>query len=82
VGSVVCFPLLLLAILTVAGFLARSINLPGIVGTFLAGLAVNATVHDKPAKGKLEFFANSFHSHFLYRDRFPDRSGLVLSQHS
>jgi hypothetical protein len=29
------------------------------VGAFLAGLAVNAAVHDKPAKGKLEFFANS-----------------------
>jgi Kef-type K+ transport system membrane component KefB len=39
---------------------AQSINLPGIVGAFLAGLAVNAAVHDKPAKGKLEFFANSF----------------------
>jgi hypothetical protein len=25
-------------------------NLPGIVGAFLAGLAVNAAVHDKPAK--------------------------------
>jgi Kef-type K+ transport system membrane component KefB len=34
-------------------------NLPGIVGTFLAGLAANVTVRDKPAKGKLEFFANS-----------------------
>ena len=35
-------------------------NLPGIVGAFLAGLAVNAAVHDKPAKEKLEFFGNSF----------------------
>ena len=26
---------------------------------FLAGLAVNAAVHDKPAKQKLEFFGNS-----------------------
>jgi Kef-type K+ transport system membrane component KefB len=51
--------ILMLAILAVAGFLAQSINLPGIVGAFLAGLAVNAAVHDKPAKGKLEFFANS-----------------------
>jgi Kef-type K+ transport system membrane component KefB len=51
--------ILMLAILGVAGFLAQSINLPGIVGAFLAGLAVNAAVHDKPAKGKLEFFANS-----------------------
>jgi Kef-type K+ transport system membrane component KefB len=52
--------ILMLAILGVAGFVAQSINLPGIVGAFLAGLAVNAAVHGKPAKGKLEFFANSF----------------------
>jgi Kef-type K+ transport system membrane component KefB len=49
----------MLAILAVAGVLADSINLPGIVGAFLAGLAVNAAVHDKPAKEKLEFFGNS-----------------------
>jgi Kef-type K+ transport system membrane component KefB len=51
--------ILMLGITGVAGLLAQSINLPGIVGAFLAGLAVNAAVHDKPAKGKLEFFANS-----------------------
>jgi Kef-type K+ transport system membrane component KefB len=51
--------ILMLAIMGVAGLLAQSINLPGIVGAFLAGLAVNSAVHDKPAKGKLEFFANS-----------------------
>jgi Kef-type K+ transport system membrane component KefB len=51
--------ILMLGIMGVAGLLAQSINLPGIVGAFLAGLAVNAAVHDKPAKGKLEFFANS-----------------------
>lgn len=50
---------LMLAIMAVAGFLAQSINLPGIVGAFLAGLAVNAAVRDKPAKGKLEFFGTS-----------------------
>jgi Na+:H+ antiporter len=50
---------LMLAILAVAAQLSQSINLPGIVGAFLAGLAVNAAVHDKPAKGKLEFFGNS-----------------------
>ncbi len=50
---------LMLGIMVVAGLLAQSINLPGIVGAFLAGLAVNAAVRDKPAKGKLEFFANS-----------------------
>jgi Kef-type K+ transport system membrane component KefB len=51
--------ILMLGIMGVAGVLAQSINLPGIVGAFLAGLAVNSAVHDKPAKGKLEFFANS-----------------------
>ena len=51
--------ILMLGIMGVAGLLAQSINLPGIVGAFLAGLAVNSAVHDKPAKGKLEFFANS-----------------------
>jgi Kef-type K+ transport system membrane component KefB len=50
----------LLAIVAVAGLLAEIINLPGIVGAFLAGLAVNAAVKDKPAKAKLEFFGNSF----------------------
>jgi len=47
------------AILAVAGLLARVINLPGIVGAFLAGLAVNAAVQDKPAKDKMEFIGNS-----------------------
>jgi len=51
--------ILMLGIMAVAGLLAQSINLPGIVGAFLAGLAVNAAVHDKPATGKLGFFANS-----------------------
>jgi Kef-type K+ transport system membrane component KefB len=50
---------LMLAILAVAAQLSQTINLPGIVGAFLAGLAVNAAVRDKPAKGKLEFFGNS-----------------------
>jgi Kef-type K+ transport system membrane component KefB len=43
-----------------AGLLAQIINLPGIVGAFPAGWAVNAAVHDKPGKEKLEFFGNSF----------------------
>ena len=50
---------LMFAILAVAGLLARVINLPDIVGAFLAGLAVNAAVHEKPAKEKLEFIGNS-----------------------
>jgi Kef-type K+ transport system membrane component KefB len=50
---------LMLGILTVTALLAQLINLPGIVGTFLAGLAVNAAVKDKPAKSKLEFLGQS-----------------------
>ena len=52
--------LLLFVMMAVAGVLAHLVNLPGIVGAFLAGLAINAAVHDKPGKDKLEFFANSF----------------------
>jgi Na+:H+ antiporter len=51
---------LMLGIMAVAGVLADAINLPGIVGAFLAGLAVNGAVENKPAKEKLEFFGNSF----------------------
>jgi Na+:H+ antiporter len=51
---------LMLGIMAVAGVLADTINLPGIVGAFLAGLAVNGAVENKPAKEKLEFFGNSF----------------------
>jgi len=51
--------ILMLGIMAVAGLLAQLINLPGIVGAFLAGLAVNAAVKDKPARGKLEFLANA-----------------------
>ena len=52
--------ILMLAILAVAGTLATSINLPDIVGAFLAGLAINAAAQAKSAKEKLEFFGNSF----------------------
>ena len=51
--------ILMLGILAVTALLAQLINLPGIVGTFLAGLAVNAAVKDKPAKTKLEFIGTS-----------------------
>ena len=51
---------MMLGIMGTAGVISQAINLPGIVGSFLAGLSVNAAVHDKPAKEKLEFFGNSF----------------------
>jgi len=47
-------------IMAIAGVLAQAVDLPGIVGAFLAGLALNEAVRDKPAKDKLEFFGNSF----------------------
>jgi Kef-type K+ transport system membrane component KefB len=50
---------LMLLIMAVAAALSAVINLPGIVGAFLAGLAVNAAVHDQPAKEKLKFFGES-----------------------
>jgi hypothetical protein len=46
-------------IMAVAALLAALVQLPGIVGAFLAGLAVNAAVHDKPAKEKVKFFGEA-----------------------
>jgi Kef-type K+ transport system membrane component KefB len=46
-------------IMAVAAVLAALIQLPGIVGGFLAGLAVNTAVHDKPAKQKVKFFGEA-----------------------
>jgi Kef-type K+ transport system membrane component KefB len=50
---------LMLGIMAAAVSLTRVVQLPGIVGAFLAGLAVNGAVQDKPAKEKLEFIGNS-----------------------
>jgi Kef-type K+ transport system membrane component KefB len=50
----------MLFLMAIAGVLADAINLPGIVGAFLAGLAVNAASQGQPAKEKLEFFGNFF----------------------
>lgn len=49
----------MLGIIVVAGVLADLINLPGIVGAFLAGLSVNAAVGTHPAKEELEFFGKA-----------------------
>jgi Kef-type K+ transport system membrane component KefB len=46
--------LLMLGVMAVAGAVADFINLPGIVGAFLAGLAVNGAVQNNPARTKLE----------------------------
>jgi Kef-type K+ transport system membrane component KefB len=50
---------LMLCIMAIAAVLAVVIQLPGIVGAFLAGLAVNASARDKPASAKLEFLSKS-----------------------
>jgi len=50
----------MLGIMAVAGELADIINLPDIVGAFLAGWAVNAATADHPAKEKLDFFGRAF----------------------
>jgi Kef-type K+ transport system membrane component KefB len=51
--------ILMLGFMAVAGVLAETVQLPGIVGAFLAGLAVNAAARDKPASTKLEFLGRS-----------------------
>jgi Kef-type K+ transport system membrane component KefB len=51
--------IVMLCIMAVAGVLADTIQLPGIVGAFLAGLAVNASARDKPASAKLQFLGKS-----------------------
>jgi Kef-type K+ transport system membrane component KefB len=50
---------ILLVLLAVASVMAELIQLPGIIGAFLAGLALNSTVKDKPATNKLDFVGNT-----------------------
>jgi Na+:H+ antiporter len=50
---------LMLSIMAIAGVLADAIQLPGIVGAFLAGLAINASAQSAPASVKLEFLSKS-----------------------
>jgi Na+:H+ antiporter len=49
----------MLGIMLAAGVLADSINLPDIVGAFLAGWAINAASASHPAKEKLVFFGKA-----------------------
>ena len=51
--------IIMLGIMVVAGVLADLINLPDIVGAFLAGWAVNAAAAGHPAKEKLVFFGRA-----------------------
>jgi len=50
---------LALGVMVVAPVMAHLIDLPDIVGAFLAGLALNAAVRDHPTKSKLEFFGQA-----------------------
>ena len=58
-GNEEAYFVLMLLIIAIASALADLINLPGIVGAFLAGLALNTAVKDAPAKEKLEFLGRS-----------------------
>ena len=49
----------MLGIMVVSGVLADFINLPDIVGAFLAGWAVNTAATGHPAKEKLVFFGKA-----------------------
>jgi Na+:H+ antiporter len=51
--------ILLLGVMAVAAVLAGLVHLPGIVGAFLAGLALNEAAQSKPAAKTLGFLANS-----------------------
>jgi Kef-type K+ transport system membrane component KefB len=51
--------LLLFAAMAGAATLATLVQLPGIVGAFLVGLALNEASQNKPAKEKLGFFGNT-----------------------
>jgi Kef-type K+ transport system membrane component KefB len=65
--------LLMLGVMAVAGAIADLINLPGIVGAFLAGLAVNGAVQNDPARAKLEFFGKA-----LFIPSFFIVTGLLI----
>jgi Kef-type K+ transport system membrane component KefB len=50
----------LLLVVAVAAIGAEAIHLEGIIGAFLAGLAVNTAAHGTKAKEELEFIGNTF----------------------
>jgi Kef-type K+ transport system membrane component KefB len=53
------YVVILLGLLAVASVLAEIIGLPGIVGAFLAGIALNSAVKEKPAMEKLGFLGKT-----------------------
>jgi Kef-type K+ transport system membrane component KefB len=58
--------IMLFGILAVAAAFAGLVHLPGIVGAFLAGLAINEAAHNRPATEKLGFLANSMFVPFFF----------------
>lgn len=58
--------IMLFGILAVAAAFAGLVHLPGIVGAFLAGLAINEAAQHKPATEKLGFLANSMFVPFFF----------------
>lgn len=50
---------LMLGIMVIAALLAHLIQLPGIVGAFLSGLAVNSAARNHPSKERLGFLGNA-----------------------
>jgi len=51
--------LIMLLVVSIAAIGAEAIHLEGIIGAFLAGLALNRAVHESPAKHELEFLGNT-----------------------
>jgi Kef-type K+ transport system membrane component KefB len=64
----------MVGIMAVSGVLADLINLPDIVGAFLAGRAVNAAAEKHPAKEKLEFIGKA-----LFTPMFFFVTGFLIS---
>jgi Na+:H+ antiporter len=58
--------IVLFGIMAVAAAFAALVNLPGIVGAFLAGLALNEAAQNKSATEKLGFIANSVFIPFFF----------------
>jgi Kef-type K+ transport system membrane component KefB len=69
---------LLLLIVAAASLLAEAIQLEGILGAFVAGLAVNSATRTSPAKAKLQVIGTSFFipTFFLTTGFLIDLAGL------
>lgn len=68
--------LLMLVIVVVAAVISESIQLEGIIGAFLAGLAVNEAISGSPAKAKLAAMGNT-----LFIPAFFIVTGLIINPH-